>query len=461
MKLEEVIFEVRDRYYERVGQIMPSDLTFSGTVLLNNVGNWNLSLAKEHHLVPTLRVPGAGLIVTGPDGTVLLSGPVTEPAFEATPEDTAGTIVFTGVTDDIILADRRAFPDPARADVTQQSRPMDERSGAAETLMHDFVNVNVGPGAHPERRHAYLTMGPNLGRGPSLTKTARFPVLGTLLGEISTDTSLGFQIRQGDGPFLIFSTYEVTDRTEEVHLSIQNGGSAGVKTTVSSPEFTRAILGGQTDEESRTFYEATNDASLAAEAEWGRRIEKFVNASVSGDGDPEAEFAQQGKEALAEGAMTSVNVELIPNEDSTLEFGREWGLGDKVTVELDFGSTAQAYVNGYAFKASAEEGFIFGAVMSDAITTVKSTAKKVDERISNIERNGVGGGLPTVNGVSFEFPTATTTWVCTHNLSSTAVIATCFDSAGKERIGDLKVIDANTVHITWYYPTSGSCRVSK
>lgn len=462
MRLSDIIVEVRDPRYQRVGQILPQDLDLSATVLFNSVGEWSLSLAKDHHLVPTLRTPGSGIIITGLDGTVLLSGPVTSPQYAATPEDTEGTINFDGVTDDVILQDRLAYPDPAQPDVTKQSVAHDNRAGKAETLAHDYVNVNVGPLAVSERKHPYLTMGDNLNRGPDVTKQARFPILGALLTEIFADTALGFRIRQGGGSNLIFDTFEAVDRSAFIRLSIKNDGLAGLKTTVQAPTFTRAILGGQGEQEDRLFYEASNVLSLDAESLWGRRIEKFVNASSGGGGENQSEIEQQGKEALEDGAFTTTTIEMIPAEDATLVFGRDWGLGDKVTVELDNGYTVPGWVNGYAFTASASEGFIFGVVLSDGLAQNTTHEQELEARVSYLERNEVVATPDsTGSGVTFSFATPINTWNCPHNLGQAQVLVTTFDMNGREVVGDVQYVDANNVRVTWYYPTSGSVRISR
>src|SRR5690606_13016540 len=115
------------------------------------------------------------------------------------------------------------------------------------------------------------------------TKSARFDVIGTLLHDLCKDTRMGFRVIQGGGSTIRFETYEAVDRTFQVRLSIENQGLAGIKTSTAAPTITRAILGGADEADGRALAEAVNEASREAELDWGRRIERFVNASGTTD----------------------------------------------------------------------------------------------------------------------------------------------------------------------------------
>jgi hypothetical protein len=144
----EFTVEVRDKTLARVGQILPEDLNLTATVPFNNVGSWTLVIANGHPMVPVLRTPGAGIVVTRTDlGTVLLSGPVVSPALDMSASAPDGMVTVSGVTDDVILADRLAYPQPANSDATTQTAANDARTGTAEDLMYAYVDQNIGPSA--------------------------------------------------------------------------------------------------------------------------------------------------------------------------------------------------------------------------------------------------------------------------------------------------------------------------
>ncbi|MFE2104303.1 siphovirus ReqiPepy6 Gp37-like family protein [Kitasatospora sp. NPDC059463] len=375
---------MRNRSLARLGLIRPEDLALELRDAFNNVGVWKLTLPMEHPLADALRTPGAGLIVTGPDD-VLMSGPVTRPEYAATPEDRRGSVVFEGVSDSVVLADMLAWPEPSNPDAGSQQLGHDTRTGPAETLLHDYVAANCGPQAPPARRKAGLVLGRSRGRGPVLTKAARFPVLGELLTEIATAASLGFRVVQRGGN-LVFETYAVTDRSREIRLDVEAGTLAGQRVAVSPPGVTRVLVGGQGDLEARTILAADNAASIAAEAEWGRRIEKFVDQRQAAD---PAELRQAGDEALADGGATTTAIQAVPVADSSMRLGVDWGMGDHVTVVVG-GQELTSTVTGLLIKAD-EAGFQAGALIGDPVgfdpgAASRQKAQVTEQRVSALER---------------------------------------------------------------------------
>jgi hypothetical protein len=146
----EFTVEVRDKTLARVGQILPEDLNLTVNETFNNVGSWTLVLANGHPMVPTLRTPGAGIIVTRVDtGAVLFSGPVVSPSLEVSTAAPDGTVTISGVSDSVILADRLAYPSPTIGDATAQTSSNDTRTGIAEDLMFAYVDQNIGPSVIP------------------------------------------------------------------------------------------------------------------------------------------------------------------------------------------------------------------------------------------------------------------------------------------------------------------------
>lgn len=142
----EFTVEVRDKTLARVGLILPEDLNLTINETFNNVGSWTLVLANGHPMVPALRTPGAGIVVTRvSNSAVMFSGPVVSPSLEVTTAAPDGTVTISGVSDSVILADRLAYPSPTVADATAQTADNDVRTGAAEDLMYAYVDQNIGP----------------------------------------------------------------------------------------------------------------------------------------------------------------------------------------------------------------------------------------------------------------------------------------------------------------------------
>ncbi len=384
MKQEDLLVEVRDKTLTRVGAIPADLLTMEAEDVHNNVGTWKLQINAEHPLAAVLSTPGAGIIVTGPSD-VLFSGPVTKTENAVTATDPLGTLTVEGVDDTIILGDMLAWPEPTNGDASTQSRAYDDRTDTAESLMHYYVNANCGPSAPSNRRRAGLIMGTNGARGAIVSKAARFQQLGELCKELAEPAGLGFRVVQR-GANLVFETYAVQDRTKEARLGVVNNTLAGQRVSVSTPAKTRVIVGGDGDGSNRLFVPVDNADSIAAETDWGRRIETFIDERSSTD---TAELTQKGTEALADGGTTVRAAQAVPMEDSALDFGRDWFLGDKVSVIVG-GTEMAAVVTGVVLKVDSD-GYRLGATLGDPTplspeAAAASAQKDLESRVSSLER---------------------------------------------------------------------------
>lgn len=384
MRLEDITVEVRDKSLTRRGLVRPEELDLELTDNFNNVGEWKLTLAAESLLAHTLRQPGAGIIITGPND-VIMSGPMVKAEFAATQEDPGGTITFEGVSDTVVLADTLAFPDPTNPNGATQTKAHDVRQGTAEDVMHSFVMANIGPTAPAERRKTALIDGVSQGRGPAVIKSARFPVLGNLLTELALLGSLGFRVVQR-GKSLVFETFEIVDRTKTIRLDVANGSLAGQRVAISPPGLTRAIVAGQGEMVKRQFLQVQTPESLAAEKDWGRRIERFIDQRNTDQWD---ELQQAGDEAMEDEGFTAVNVQVVPMEDGSMRFGHDWYLGDKVSVVVE-NQELVSNATGLVVKANSD-GFKVGVLLGDpaGFSMDAALSKRVtntEARVSQLER---------------------------------------------------------------------------
>ena len=244
MDLKNFLVEVRNAHLERVGTILPEDLTLEAEIPFNSVGTWKVTISEDHPLATPLASPGGGILVTDCNtGETLFSGPTVQPEEISTTDRPAGVIEVAGITDECILNDALAWADPDNANVATQSSAYDERTGNAESLMHTYVSVNIGPDGTDPRRNPRLVMGNNLARGASVTVQARFETLLTLLQNIAKADGLGFRVVQRDSE-LEFRTYLPVDNAELVRLSIHSGGVNSTRFVRSAPGATRVIVGG-------------------------------------------------------------------------------------------------------------------------------------------------------------------------------------------------------------------------
>jgi hypothetical protein len=396
MKVSDLIVEVRDADLNRVGQILATDLVgFTCVLRFRAVGTWEIPLRYDNLLADALRAPGAGIIVTGPTG-VLFSGPTVSATREQSQDDPVGTWTIKGVTDEVVLGERLAYPTPTTADVAAQVDEQDVRTGVASAVMYGFVNANIGPSAPTARKIPALTLAADPAVGSTLVGRARFENLGNLLTRLAQIDGLGFGIKQ-DGSDLVFSVYEPTDRSAYIRMDIDNNVLTKSEYTYTAPTATRAIVAGGGAGTSRAFAEVTTDDSTTAETAWGRRIELFKDQRQTTDPD---ELLQAGLEELAGKGKTLEAISVSPSDDSTMAFGVDWDLGDKVSVVAGLTTISQVVTEvGISID---EDGVRIGATVgepsvADEDSATSDVQQDQEVRITNLEVNatdssGGGGG---------------------------------------------------------------------
>jgi hypothetical protein len=395
MRVEDLIVEVRDSSLNRIGQIQPQDLVGATFVVrFNNVGSWAITLPHAHPLGELLRLPGYGILLTGPNGERIISGPTLSAKLTQTQDNTDGTWEIVGASDDIILTERLAYPTPSTADVTAQTSPQDIRSGAAETVIKGYVNANIGPSAVIQRKISNLLVEADEARGSSVFASARFKTLQELIYDLAQVGGIGYAITQTNGN-LEFAVYEPLDRSDTIRMDIQNRVLSSAIYSYGTAKVTRAIVAGQGEAENRVFVERSNTDSLAAETLWGRRIEVFKDARQSEETD---QLNTAGDELLADLGKTIVEMSVTPSDDQTMVYGRDWGLGDRVTVVAnDIESSAVVTEVGIQI---AQDGVRVGATVGTPVGIEfesKLLAKQQDHenRIGNLEQNTTGYGINT------------------------------------------------------------------
>jgi hypothetical protein len=404
MKAEDIVVEVRDDSYNKVGQIIARDIADLNILIkYNATGSWRIVLPNDHNLVNALRTPGSGIVVNGPNG-VIISGPTSYVKKVSDLDNPNGFWEINGVDDSIILFETLAYPYPESDDVNNQITAYDTRVGQGETIMKGYVSANIGPDAVASRKIPNLVIEPDTELGELTTYSSRFDNLQKVLDAISSVNEIGYTLVQ-EGDDLVFKVFQPVDRTETVKMDIENGHLESIEYVYKSPEVTRVIVGGDGAAEQRTFLEVSNAASLAAEAEWGRRIELFVDASSAKNN---AEMRRKGREYLAEGGKTITTTTVTPSESSTMEYGKDWFLGDSVSVVVNedlivnIVKEVAIILNGDGLSVKATVGEI---IEEDIEAQLISNQKKHDKRLDNLERNKEKGATSSRESVVFSTPT--------------------------------------------------------
>jgi hypothetical protein len=364
----DLLVETRRADYSRAGQIDDRDVADLKLALRrNNLGAWSLSMPSGSSAARELVVPGAGIVVSL-DGDVLFSGPVTKGTLDQKPGE-IDTWTFEGVDDNWVLAYTLAWPSPGNALTAQTGTGgtgYDKRTGPAETVMRSYVAANVGSFAQAARRVPVLDLAPDLGRGPTVSGSARFETLGELLTPFATLAHLSFRVR-ANGSRLLFEITDQQDRRGTVRFDVENDTADEASYSYEAPDMTRAIVGGQGEAAARVLLERSSADSVSAESLWGRRREVFLDQR-STDNTPELQ--QAGDAALATDGITKVAVTLTPVDTGTTRFWRDWRLGDQGTATV--GGVLLADVISEAAVSYGPDGLQITATLGDPSTAARS-----------------------------------------------------------------------------------------
>jgi hypothetical protein len=390
MNIADLTVEVRNSSLERVAQITELDLVgFTAVLRFNNVGSWKTVLPADSIAAEELRQPGAGILVTGPNG-VILSGPTTAAKKVQTADDPQGIWEIEGVDDSILLQERLAYPDPTQPDVSLQTVAYDEIIAPASSVLYYFVDANMGPSAPIERKIPSLALAPDLELGSTIIGKLRFDVLGSIFSKLVAPDGLGFDIKQQDDE-LVFSVYEPVDRSGDIRLDVENNRLSSSEYTYENPKATRAIVAGQGAGAERELVEVATTESEDSELAWGRRIEVFKDQR---DAQATELLEQSGLELLAKDGKTLEGISVTPADDGSMRYGFDWNLGDKVSVVANE-TTAVAVVTEVALSVTENGVYLIATVgqpevaLGDKAASVQSNQ---EDRISNLERHGQAGG---------------------------------------------------------------------
>lgn len=248
-------------------------------------------------------------LINGPLQTLQAQGPFR-----------TGNVTF-GIEDDYgILGAALAWPKPSAA-LSAQIVAADVQTGPAETVIKHYVQANAVtrlglPG---------LSVAADLGRGPTVTASARFTLLSDLLPDLARQAGFGLRFTQ-TGSSRVFDVYSVTDRSARP-LTEASGVVNDWTLLRGGPDCTRAVVGGSGAGTARVF---GSSANTALETEWGQVVEAFgedtaTNVLATLNADAATLVA-------ASPATAGFTVDI--QEGPAFRFGRNMFVGDTIAVEI-------------------------------------------------------------------------------------------------------------------------------
>lgn len=311
---------IRDPGLQRRGRV--EILSGSAVLRESGVGTWVLTMPAENPVVQRI-AEGWGVMVRDQFGA-RFSGPVTK---ISTAYGITQNVEVAGVTDMVVLADRLTYPDPANGPASQSTAYYKD-SGAAGAVISRLVDRNCGAGAIAARRTRGFTA-PSSTLGASTTINTRLKPVIEEVSKLATAGGLVVDVVQ-DGVLLKLTQRRAQDLARAVRLTRETGEVGAASMSLSAPEATVVVVGGQGTGASRQLVERA-----APVGGWGgRRIEVFQDRR---DTDDANELTKSADETLT-GAAGSATASIEVRDTDNLRFGTDYLLGDTVTVDLGGGA---------------------------------------------------------------------------------------------------------------------------
>ena len=323
--------------------------------------------------------PGNRLVVIR-DGAIWCAGPMESPqefTWDLDSNTDPGTVSVNFSDDLARVAGCLTYPDATKAFNLQ---PADTTARAisstnAETIIRTLVNENCGPGAIAARRIEQLVLDSVASVGSSTSISTRFEALLDVCRTVAATDGLGFRTRQ-DGNAIKFGVYLPQDRTATARFSRDLGNLRSISYALVAPLATAELVqGGDITTATGVYVEVDS----GADTDW-YRVEKLQDQSGIAD-DADGELTQAGNLALGDdNPQSSLSTVTVDTDD--LKAGRDFFLGDKVTVVLPTGLEVQDVVRTISLAADPEGGEVVTSVVGNQDQSTASATVRVVRELS-------------------------------------------------------------------------------
>ncbi len=282
---------------------------------INDVSSWELVLPTDTAAGQLFLADSFARIEVVLDGALWRSGPVTH--LKRDVDIDGDMLTVTGSDDTVWLARRLAHPQPGTAAPPYGTTAYDVHTGNVAAVLAELVRVNAGPSAVAARQVPGLAVPVPAPAGPTITVSARWQNLLTLMQDTARPHRLMFDVLD-----LTLRVYAPQDRGVVFSAGLET--LASWKSTAEAPVANKAVVAGGGTDTSRIIREATDPVSIA---QWGL-AESFVDQRQTTD---VVQLDKAGAEAIAAGVKPTT-VTFVPIDTEAQRFGRDWMLGDTVTV---------------------------------------------------------------------------------------------------------------------------------
>lgn len=348
--------EVRDRNLKRIGEI-DTWIQLDIVVRYCDQGSWKLLVRDGTDQAELLQRGGGVAIYQDGVEKPIITGQIEDfqKYFTVEQHSSMGSLFVGGSCDNKLAYSRLAFVDPSKTVAQQYSSPVDVRTVAAptgEAIWYELEHA-LGASALADRRVPGVNIGSMPSFGSTTNDTLRYDVIGEKLAEWCEAKEVGYRFLYNPNTQLIdLDIFQPQDKSKEIRFSTDLGNLREFIWTLSAPKVTRVVVACQGEGKGRYLYQKIDHD---AEEEWGVVLEAFVDRRdlpivtdpatgnpVKASLDVSDEEFNSALEAVEQAADTALkegekkgNFQIYPIDTDQVKFGRDYFVGDIVTVAVD------------------------------------------------------------------------------------------------------------------------------
>lgn len=348
--------EVRDKDLNRIG-VIDTWLQLDMIVRFCDQGSWKLLVRAGTEQAELLQRGGGVAIYQDGVEKPVITGQIEDfqKYFTTEQHSSMGSLFVGGSCDNKLAYSRLAFPDPSLPISQQYASPNDTRTVNTKTSSAIWYELEkaMGSSALANRRIPGVKIGAQPAFGDQVNDTLRYDVIGEKLAGWCETKKVGYRFVYNPNTKTIdLDIFTPRDKSKEVRFSTELGNLREYIWTLSAPKVTRAIVACQGEGKGRYLYQKIDSE---AEEEWGLQVEQFIDrrdlpiVTDKSTGNPvkasldvsDEEFQsaleavkQSADEALKEGEKSG-NFQIYPIDTEQTKFGRDYFVGDIVTVVAD------------------------------------------------------------------------------------------------------------------------------
>jgi hypothetical protein len=375
--------------------------SLSATLYYNAVSSWSMTIPYSQNLWNAVKA-GDVLIEVDWRGMFKFGGKVEQPAYQdSIPGARSGGaplagpfMVLSGADWMALIANRIAYPDPTKTWPNQAKNVMDVLTNApVEDGVKAFIDQNMGlgtigagPGAIAARRMPYFDIANSLGRGGLVSYTVKFAasvnlnlldLCRTLIAAGSGTTGMGMSI-QRNGKRLLFDVYIPRDLSKKAWFSKDLGNLTAINLYLTDPTCTNACVNGAG---------ALSVEKVAASTTVWNRSEQYVDQSTETDVNNVNAAAQITLASGGFGPLLNATI----TDSPFLTFGRDYYLGDIVTVEVTPGNIYSDVITSVDLVCNPGQDPVYSITpklgrSADATTTDQAIIGQLSARIRALEK---------------------------------------------------------------------------